>query len=450
MIKKLIFALLLITCIYAQTAVAPAEGDGSESNPYHIATLENLYWIVADTVNWDKHYIQTEDINAYDTRNWLDSTWSGYEDYYFYDYGWKGIGNLEIPFTGSYDGGYYSISNLYYYTDEPMRGRQYAGLFGMAKKADIKNVQVVNADIRIYSRSGLLVGLLDSSNVINCSCTGKIGGMEYIGGLIGLASSSNIQCCYTSAQVDIYDNHGGGIAASIVNSTIENCYSKSSVIGMNTGISPIAEVKVNSIIRNFYCTSPAYTDLGWQLFGVQEVDCFWQKPEPWPDLFSYNPNAQMRTLTEMKTPWTYLNAGWDFVIETENGTEDIWDIDTSGVINGGYPFLYWEHPETTYFTSIDDIKIPDVYKLYQNYPNPFNPITTISYQLPASSNVELAVYDISGRKINQWSYINQAAGTYEITWNGKDQHGNPVPSGVYIYRMMAGEFVESKKMVLLK
>jgi hypothetical protein len=99
---------------------------------------------------------------------------------------------------------------------------------------------------------------------------------------------------------------------------------------------------------------------------------------------------------------------------------------------------------------VNNHTIPVSYNLYQNYPNPFNPKTTISYQLPAVSDVQLIIFDISGRKIKQWSYQNQQAGSYNITWNGTNRNGNPVPSGVYIYHMVAGEFVESKKMVLLK
>ncbi len=86
----------------------------------------------------------------------------------------------------------------------------------------------------------------------------------------------------------------------------------------------------------------------------------------------------------------------------------------------------------------------------QNYPNPFNPTTTLQYELPEQTDVQMIIYDISGRKIKQWSCQNQQPGTYEIIWNSTDQNGNAVPSGVYIYRMVAGEFMESRKMVLMK
>ena len=56
MIRKIIIVCLLITCLYAQTATPPSTGDGSESNPYQIASLENLYWIAVDSSNWDEHY----------------------------------------------------------------------------------------------------------------------------------------------------------------------------------------------------------------------------------------------------------------------------------------------------------------------------------------------------------------------------------------------------------
>lgn len=102
------------------------------------------------------------------------------------------------------------------------------------------------------------------------------------------------------------------------------------------------------------------------------------------------------------------------------------------------------------WNEINSIPILETFELYQNYPNPFNPITTISYKLLAVSNLQLAIYDISGRKIKQWSYTNQATGSYEITWNGKDQFSNQVPSGLYIYTLKAGDDIQSKKMLLLK
>ena len=91
--------------------------------------------------------------------------------------------------------------------------------------------------------------------------------------------------------------------------------------------------------------------------------------------------------------------------------------------------------------------------LHQNYPNPFNPETTISYQLPENSNVELAVYNLKGQKVKQLisnSAGQLSAGQYSVIWNGKDDSGKAVSSGIYFYKMKTDNHEEAKKMILLK
>ncbi len=89
--------------------------------------------------------------------------------------------------------------------------------------------------------------------------------------------------------------------------------------------------------------------------------------------------------------------------------------------------------------------VPDNFTLSQNYPNPFNPVTLISFDIPISSFVNITVYDASGKEIT--SLVNQqlSAGSYSVDWNA-----TAYPSGVYFYRITAGEYIETKKMVLIK
>ena len=94
--------------------------------------------------------------------------------------------------------------------------------------------------------------------------------------------------------------------------------------------------------------------------------------------------------------------------------------------------------------------IPIAYSLHQNYPNPFNPITTLRYDLPVDNHVTLTIYDLNGRVVNQIVKINQPAGHHSVMWNATDKTGKPVSAGVYLYQIRAGEFVQTKKMVLLK
>ncbi|MBL7030883.1 MAG: gliding motility-associated C-terminal domain-containing protein [Candidatus Marinimicrobia bacterium] len=103
----------------------------------------------------------------------------------------------------------------------------------------------------------------------------------------------------------------------------------------------------------------------------------------------------------------------------------------------------------------DDL-IPNEYILTQNFPNPFNPITRIGYALPEVSSVSLVIYDLRGNKVFDRYHEREDVGYKHITWNGKDQKGNPVPAGVYIYKLTAKSnernqvFTQSRKMVILK
>jgi hypothetical protein len=90
-------------------------------------------------------------------------------------------------------------------------------------------------------------------------------------------------------------------------------------------------------------------------------------------------------------------------------------------------------------------QLPASYSLWQNYPNPFNPTTTISYQLPTQSHVTLKVFDVLGREVATLANDVKQPGEYVATWNAEK-----VPSGVYFYRLTAGNFIETKKMVLMK
>lgn len=97
----------------------------------------------------------------------------------------------------------------------------------------------------------------------------------------------------------------------------------------------------------------------------------------------------------------------------------------------------------------DDV-VPLDYYLSQNFPNPFNPNTKVDFSIPVDGFVTIRVYDLLGQEIVSLFEGNTQAGKYAIQWDGKDKNGNAVSSGNYIYRMVAGDFVQSKKMTYLK
>jgi hypothetical protein len=94
--------------------------------------------------------------------------------------------------------------------------------------------------------------------------------------------------------------------------------------------------------------------------------------------------------------------------------------------------------------------LPVSHVLDQNYPNPFNPTTTISYSLAEISDVSLSIFDVQGRTVARITESQQSAGNYNIQWNGTNEQGLGVPTGVYLARLEAGSYNETIKMVFLR
>ncbi len=103
---------------------------------------------------------------------------------------------------------------------------------------------------------------------------------------------------------------------------------------------------------------------------------------------------------------------------------------------------------------ISDITVNDIqpqrFTLEQNYPNPFNPMTTIRYQIAKESTASLTIYTILGRKVRTLVQGNQPAGRYQVIWDGRNDAGRQVSSGMYVYTLRAGSFIQTRKMMLMR
>jgi len=93
--------------------------------------------------------------------------------------------------------------------------------------------------------------------------------------------------------------------------------------------------------------------------------------------------------------------------------------------------------------------LPTEYALHQNHPNPFNAETVIKYQLPKSGKVSLKIYNSLGQEVRTLVDAMKEAGEFEIHWDGMDDNGSRVSSGIYIYRFQVNEFVSTKKMLFM-
>ncbi|RKY56300.1 MAG: hypothetical protein DRP89_01625, partial [Candidatus Neomarinimicrobiota bacterium] len=143
-----------------------------------------------------------------------------------------------------------------------------------------------------------------------------------------------------------------------------------------------------------------------------------------------------------------INGSWDdatceFPFGGPNRTYVV--PDTNSVV------FHWYDDKDRSFLGIEDITaLPKEFALHQNYPNPFNPTTFIKYDLPKEAKVKIVIYNLMGREVRTLVNEKQNAGYKSILWNGRDNQGRMVSSGLYIYQMITDEFQKTKKMTFLK
>lgn len=123
-----------------------------------------------------------------------------------------------------------------------------------------------------------------------------------------------------------------------------------------------------------------------------------------------------------------------------------WPSGTTQGFAGVTPNVIYSLTEGQQLVGVNDpLTVPSRFELRQNYPNPFNPKTIINYELPITNYVTLVIYDVLGKELASLVNKKQSAGNYEISWDASDY-----PSGVYFYKLTAGDFTETKKMILMK
>ena len=285
----------------SQKAIKPA-GSGTEEAPFQIQSLNNLHWIAENSSSWNKHFIQLEDINASETREWNQGK------------GISPIGDTVNCFSGIYNGKGHVIDELF--IDRPMQNG--VGFFGIVKgnESRIANLGLTNLNFTGNTKTGGLVGIVSDATIIGCFTTGNITDSVCAGGLVGVNSSSDIIDCYSMVNVNTKTGTAGGF------------------VGVNGGK-----------IADCYCTgkvSGAY-DIG-GFVGTEEnrgtiSGCFWDTQSS--GIIIGGGGTGLSTI-EMQKNRTYLKNGWDFVFESTNGTNDVWTRYKG--VNNGYPLLTWQRP----------------------------------------------------------------------------------------------------------
>ncbi|MCD4650770.1 MAG: T9SS type A sorting domain-containing protein [Candidatus Cloacimonetes bacterium] len=323
MLKKQLIVATFLLCIIGLFAqgIQPA-GTGTQNDPYQIANLDNLEWVSGDTLSWASYFIQTADIDATPTINW-----NGVE-------GWSPIGlylgtspSEQFPFTGIYDGQYFTIDGLY--INQILNHA--SGLFGLIDSASIENVAVTNIDITGLDRTSGFVGESWFSTITNCYSTGRIIGEDCTGGLVGRNYESTILNSYSTVIV-CGEDYVGGLVGRNYECVVENSYSLGNVIGVDKVGGLMGTSQNYSYVTNCFSagTVTGNSNFGGLMGqgGYSIQDSYWNTETSGQD---YSGGGEGKTTSQLQVQNTFIN--WDFTTD--------WDID--GIYNFGYPYLRWQY-----------------------------------------------------------------------------------------------------------
>jgi formylglycine-generating enzyme required for sulfatase activity/rhodanese-related sulfurtransferase len=314
-------------------------GSGTADDPYRIATAADLIALGETSDDCDKHFILTADID-------LDPNLSGRKvfdraviapDVNELEPGFQGA-----PFTGVFEGSGRIITNL-----TIVAGESQPGLFGwLDAGAQVTNLRVVGADITRLEMG--VAGILAACNdglVANCYADGTMAGYIEVGGLVGRNSGSLLYCC-TAGSVDAIKGVGGLVGRN--RGVVDNSYSTAAVTGRVLVAGLVGDNDTGGLVSNSYGAGPvADTPLEGSPDEPQGmgglvgrnwgdvVNAFWDVTASG---LATSDGGVGKTTADMQTATTFLEAGWDFVGETENGTDDIWKI----VEGQTYPLLSWQ------------------------------------------------------------------------------------------------------------
>ncbi len=204
---KKLFLFLILALLFTQTTMADGtlpSGSGTSGDPYTISTLNHLLWISTNSTSWDKVFLQTADIDASSTATWNSNS------------GWSLIGTGSNPFTGTYNGGGFTISGL-----TISRADHVQGFFGATSNASILNLTLSDVSISItgdQQKCGAIVAQNTNTPLSNCHTSGTVKGDDYVGGLIGINSGADavISDCSFSGTVVRYANYTGNYIGGLI------------------------------------------------------------------------------------------------------------------------------------------------------------------------------------------------------------------------------------------
>ncbi len=284
-------------------------GSGTQAEPYLICTAEELNTIALFPYAWTGHFKLMDDIDL-----------AGLTGTDFNIIGYYRSDNNNKAFTGVFDGNGRRILNFSYASTD----RDCIGLFGYIEGGVVKDLGLTNPNVAVEGGDevGSLVGWIEEGAITDCHVEGgSVSGDYRVGGLAGINDESVISNCYTTCSVSATGCAGGLVGVNGYAAVITNCYSTGSVVadshvgGLSGLIGFVFDYTV--VMNSFWDTETSGQTTSAGGIGL--------------------------TTAEMQRATTFLDAGWDFVGETANGTDDIWWI----LEGKDYPRLWWELGDET-------------------------------------------------------------------------------------------------------
>ena len=406
-----------------------------------------------------------------------------------------------------------SITNVHLTNANITGAESTGGIVGLANTYNISKCSVAGSVTGTQYVGGIAGRYSGSYGVPvtmeECYNTASVSGWFYMGGLIGeslgaTGGAANISDCYAHGSVNaLAPTASAGLIGNIIKSAILFSYSKASVptgfglIG-STDASGEGGSTVNfsywdtetsgqatSADGTGYTTSQMQTQsnyIAWDFASTWTIDSGLNDGYPYLQL---NPSEDALPITLEKFAAVYEKGSvllsWRTESETDNARfliyrdgEVIASIDGAGTSSEPHDYVYADtdvmpgkcytyiladvslanqltiHNDHALTITIEEQVISERFTLGSNYPNPFNPVTLIPFSLNKSGHVNLAIYDINGKLVKTLANGEFTSGEHEIRWNGTNNAGDHVESGMYIARVTVGETTDCVKMLMMK
>jgi hypothetical protein len=343
--------------------------------------------------------------------------------------------NYLTIFPESTEGTLYSYNGEQYLLEETLQmGNGYWLHFEYEGSTQLSGTPVNEMTLQLNAGWNLISGI---SSVVGLSGISDPGDIVVPGTIFEFTDSYNYATLLTPGHgYWIYASTDGNITISSGNAARTNAFDPKNLDKVN-------KLTVNGMELYFGVELSARDRLSYSLPPKPPTGAFDVRfKDGWRLVGDYGELEVMPTTETLTITYDImLNAGehMNWVLSSENGEEYI--LESSGEVTV---------PSSERFALELKAVVPATFTLHQNFPNPFNPITTLSYDLPEDNFVMLTVYDMLGRTVVQLVNTTQGAGFKSVQWDATDSMGRSVSAGVYLYQIQAGEFVQTKKMVLLK